>query len=348
MKKTIGVLLAGAVLLSGCNQQAASNGKGIENKKIAVIRNLSSDDNTKQFIDGAKAEGKALGLKVDTFLSNGDDAKFKQLVDQAILKKYDGIILSHGKEDYSYDLVKKVADANIKVVTFDTKSDKDGKVIKDVVATSQDDHELAKLSLDELIKGKKQPVKVLKLWVGPGFLPLDRREEIFKQYVKENKIKVVDTIGPTNFEDVTGDVKKKTEAVLAKHQQGDIDAVWGSWDEMTKGAYLAIKEKGQDIPIYSIDISNQDINYIKEKDSDWKSTASVNPKTIGIVDVRLLAKELVGEKVPDTYKFKAVQVKQSDLPDGATMENISKSIPEFGDTGTFEEKWMKESKRDNK
>ncbi len=347
MKRTFGLLMAAGILLAGCGEQeqtAASANKEVAGKKIAVIRNLASDDHTKQFIDGAKAEGKALGLTVDTFLSNGNDAKFQQLVDQAVLKKYDGIILSHGKEDYSYNLVKKVADAGIKVVTFDTKSDQDGKVLDHVVATSQDDHALAELSLDALIEDKKQPVKVLKLWVGPGFLPLDRREEVFKNYVKEGKIKVVETVGPTNFEDVSGDVKKKTAAVLAKYNNKDIDAVWGAWDEMTKGAYLALKEKQAVLPIYSIDISNQDINFLKEPNSNWKTTAGVNPRVIGITDVRLLAKQLNNEKVPQTYEFKPVQIKQSDLKKDSTMENLSQTIPSFGDTGLFQSEWMKEKK----
>ncbi|MBD3717094.1 hypothetical protein IE994_12095 [Enterobacter hormaechei] len=44
-----------------------------------MIRNLGSDDNTTQFVAGAIQEGKKLGFKVSTFLSNGDDAKFRGL-----------------------------------------------------------------------------------------------------------------------------------------------------------------------------------------------------------------------------------------------------------------------------
>ncbi len=46
---------------------------------IAVIRNLGSDDNTTQFLAGAIQATQA-GLKVDTFLSNGDDARFRDFV----------------------------------------------------------------------------------------------------------------------------------------------------------------------------------------------------------------------------------------------------------------------------
>ena len=88
--------------------------------RIAVIRNLGSDDNTTQFIAGAIQEGKKLGFKVSTFLSNGDDAKFQDFVNQAISQKYDGIILSQGRDPYSTALVKKAVDAGIKVAVFDT------------------------------------------------------------------------------------------------------------------------------------------------------------------------------------------------------------------------------------
>ena len=42
------------------------------------------------------------------------------LVNQAISQKYDGIILSQGRDPYSTALVKKAVDAGIKVAVFDT------------------------------------------------------------------------------------------------------------------------------------------------------------------------------------------------------------------------------------
>lgn len=88
--------------------------------RIAVIRNLGSDDNTTQFLAGAIQEGRKLGFKVDTFLSNGDDARFQDFVNQAISQKYDGIILSQGRAPYSTELVKRIAAAGIAVAAFDT------------------------------------------------------------------------------------------------------------------------------------------------------------------------------------------------------------------------------------
>ncbi|HBH16592.1 MAG TPA: sugar ABC transporter substrate-binding protein, partial [Leclercia adecarboxylata] len=107
--------------------------------RIAVIRNLGSDDNTTQFVSGAVSEGKKLGFKVSTFLSNGDDAKFQDFVNQAITQKYDGIILSQGRDPYSTALVKKAVDAGIKVAVFDTAVTGE---IPGVTVTQQDDASL--------------------------------------------------------------------------------------------------------------------------------------------------------------------------------------------------------------
>lgn len=112
--------------------------------RIAVIRNLGSDDNTTQFVAGAIQEGKKLGFKVSTFLSNGDDARFQDFVNQAISQKYDGIILSQGRDPYSTALVKKAVDAGIKVSVFDTAVNGE---IPGVTVTQQDDASLTNLSL---------------------------------------------------------------------------------------------------------------------------------------------------------------------------------------------------------
>ncbi|MDO9122581.1 MAG: substrate-binding domain-containing protein, partial [Anaerolineaceae bacterium] len=118
--------------------------------KIAVIRNLPSDDHTKQFLDGARSEGESFGFVVDTFIADNDDVKFQDLVAQAIQKGYDGLIISHGKADYSYDMLKPAVDAGIKVVTFDTVIDKDGVNLPEITTTFQDDFALAELSLTEI------------------------------------------------------------------------------------------------------------------------------------------------------------------------------------------------------
>ncbi len=311
--------------------------------KIAVIRNLPSDDHTKQFLDGARSEGESFGFVVDTFIADNDDVKFQDLVAQAIQKGYDGLIISHGKADYSYDMLKPAVDAGIKVVTFDTVIDKDGVNLPEITTTFQDDFALAELSLTEIAALSKDgnPARVIKLWWGPGVPPLDRRETIYQEFLEEGKLVTLETIGPSNFQDVQGDIAAKVGAILAKYPEGTVDAIWGSWDEMAKGAYKALVDAGRtDIALISIDISNQDMNLMREENSVWYSTAAVDPRLIGIVDMRLLAKKFAGEELPANYDLEAKLIKQSDLKPDTNMENLKDVIEGWGKSDAFNETWM--------
>ncbi len=358
MKKLLSAFFAGALALAACAPAATpapadpSGGASLEGVpagltakplKIAVIRNLPSDDHTKQFLDGARTEGESFGFTVDTFIADNDDAKFQELVAQAIEKGYDGLIISHGKKDYSYDMLKPAIDKGIKVVTFDTVIDKDGATLPEITTTFQDDFKLAELSLSEIaaLKTDGTPARVIKLWWGPGVPPLDRRETIYQKFLEEGKIETLETVGPSNFQDVQGDIAAKVGALLAKYPEGTVDAIWGSWDEMAKGAYKALQDAGRtDIKLISIDVSNQDMNLMREEGSIWLSTAAVDPALIGIVDMRLLAMKFAGEEAPANYDLEAKLIKQSDLKPDTTMLTLKDVIDGWGKSDAFNQPWM--------
>lgn len=361
MKKVLMLMLVVALIISGCSSPKPTGGEsqagGAEVEKlegvpeavasgglsIAVVRNLPSDDHTKQFLDGARSEGESFGFKVDTFIADNDDARFQELVAQAIQKGYDGMIISHGKADYSYDMLKPAVDKGMQVVTFDTVIEKDGKTLPEITTTFQDDFELAELSLAEIAKLSEggKPVRVIKLWFGPGVPPLDRRETVYKRFEEENIIETLEVVGPSNFQDVQGDIAAKVGALLAKYPPGTVDAVWGSWDEMAKGAYTAIMDaKRTDIKVISIDVSNQDMNMMREPNSIWLSTAAVDPKLIGIVNMRLLAKQFAGEATPDNYDLEAKLIKQEQLKPDTNMENLNQVVDGWGKSDAFNEPWM--------
>ncbi len=192
--------------------------------KIAVIRNLGSDDNTSQFLAGAIQQGKKLGFKVSVFLTNGDDARFQDFVNQAISQKYDGIILSQGRDPYSTKLVKRIVDSGIKVSVFDTAVSGN---IPGVTVTQQDDASLTRLSFGQLVKDFNGKANIIKLWVA-GFPPMERRQAEYEKMLKDNPgIHELESIGAVSS-DVQGDTANKVGAVLAKYPKGKIDAIWGT------------------------------------------------------------------------------------------------------------------------
>ncbi|MCL2896177.1 sugar ABC transporter substrate-binding protein [Brenneria tiliae] len=308
--------------------------------RIAVIRNLGSDDNTTQFISGVLEEGKKLGFKVSTFLSNGDDARFQDFVNQAISQKYDGIILSQGRDPYSTDLIKRIVDSGIAVSVFDTAVNGE---IPGVTVSQQDDASLTHGSFGQLVKDFNGKANIIKLWVA-GFPPMERRQLAYQQLLKENPgIKELESIGAVSS-DVQGDTANKVGAVLAKYPKGKIDAIWGSWDAFTQGAYKALKENGRtEIKIYSIDISNQDLQLMREANSPWKVSVAVDPKLIGKVNLRLVANKIAGEPTPATYEFKAAVIPQALLasqPGPVNVAGLSKIIPGWGQTDDFIAPWF--------
>lgn len=308
--------------------------------RIAVIRNLGSDDNTTQFVSGAVQEGKKLGFKVSTFLSNGDDAKFQDFVNQAISQKYDGIILSQGRDPYSTELVKKARDAGIAVSVFDTAVNGD---IPGVTVTQQDDASLTNLSAGQLIKDFNGKANIIKLWVA-GFPPMERRQAAWKELQKANPgIKELESIGAVSS-DVQGDTANKVGAVLAKYPKGQIDAIWGTWDAFSQGAYKALKENGRtEIKLYSIDVSNQDLQLMREANSPWKLSVAVDPKLIGATNVRLIANKIAGEQTPANYDFKAAAIPQALLASqggAVNVASLAKIIPGWGKTEDFIAPWF--------
>ncbi|HVP18099.1 MAG TPA: sugar ABC transporter substrate-binding protein [Spirochaetia bacterium] len=343
MKRIASVLIAIALIAAAGFAQAKIPQKIAGHQgviKVAVIRNLGSDDHTNQFLAGAKEEGEALGFKVDTFITNGEDAKFQDYVSSAMNQDYDGVILSHGKDPYATDLVKQLAAKGMAVSVFDTAL---SGPIAGVTATSQKDESLAQMSLGQLVKDFKGKARFIKLWVA-GFPPMERRQVIYKQVLQQNPgMKELELIGAVSA-DVPGDTANKMGAALAKYPQGQVDAIWGSWDAFAEGAYKALKENGRtEIKIYGIDVSNQDLQMMQEEDSPWVCTAAVDPKLIGRINMRLVAKKLAGEPTPASYELPAALIKQSDLKKSQTpvnMMTLATIIPGWGESKDFNEPWM--------
>ena len=318
--------------------QAAGSLNG---KKVAVVRNLAAGDHTQQFLDGCVSEGKKFGWTVDTFVTDGDDAKAQETVAQVIAKGYDGLIVSHGQLSYSYDMLKPARDKGMAVVTFDTMpfkgGDANGLLLDGVTSTAQNDQALAELSLGHMMKefeakGGKYPMKVLKTFMGPGIPPLDRRNEIYAKLEDEGKIKTLEVIAPSDSANARGDMTNKTAAILPKYPEGSVDAIWGCYDELAKGVLQALNDAGRtDIPMYTIDVSNDDIQLMVKNPQVWKSTAAVDPKLIGIVDTRLLALKLLGAETPSYFDLNASNIETTQLSAETTMGDLGKIVDGWGD-----------------
>ncbi|WP_053376315.1 sugar ABC transporter substrate-binding protein [Paenibacillus sp. FJAT-27812] len=370
-RMVFGLLLAIALIATGCGQgkteSSNGNSKGgtvsegaqnIENLpaaiaakdeiKLMVIRKIGGDDHTAQFLVGAKQEGESLGFKVDTFSANGDTAKFHDAIAQATDGGYDGVVISHGDDPATVDAVKKLTDKGIPVVAFDSVGELSA--IPGVTLTSQDDEALAQFSLDQLVKEKGEEAKIVYLWVD-GFPPMVRRNKVYQDTLaKYPGIKEVERFGVANA-NTSVDTQNAVAAMLTKHPKGEIDAIFATWDAFAIGAARALIEAGRtEIKIYGIDVSNADLQIMQEDNSPWAATAAVDPKMIGAVNVRLLAKKIAGEETPSTYNLEAALIDQEGLKKSSepvNMVTLADIIPGWGTSDAFEEEWMKSLKSAN-
>ncbi|QGH35414.1 substrate-binding domain-containing protein [Gracilibacillus salitolerans] len=307
--------------------------------EVMVIRKIGGDDHTQQFLAGAQQEATALGMKVDTFSANGDTASFHDTISQAINQGYDGLIISHGDDDATVELIQQARDNDIEVVAFDT--NEGALEVDGVTLTSQDDEELASLALEKLVEEHPE-ADIGYLWVD-GFPPMVRRNNIFEQVLEENP----DINEVKRFGDAQDPQTKTQEAVgawLTEIPEGELDAIFATWDAFAVGATRALKEAGrEEVDIYGIDVSNADLQLMQEENSPWKYTAAVDPKLIGAVNVRLLAKKFAGEETPETASLEPSIISQEELNSSGeevNMETLTDVVEGWGESDQFEEEWM--------
>ncbi|MDR1575056.1 MAG: substrate-binding domain-containing protein [Treponema sp.] len=329
--------------------------------KVAVVLNQAEGDQTWRFTAACVSEGRSMGFTVDTFLTDGEHERCRELIKRIAGADYDGLILARGGPGFSYSSLAPVLDRGIKVVTFDVppnkNGDSSGEVMPGITSTVQGDESLARLSLEAILarfdgssSGQspgRRPVRVIRAWFGPGIPELDRRQRVFDEFVREGKIEEVALVSPKDFGFARSGVKEALTAALARLPEGTVDAVWASHDEFAKGCADALYEAGRlDIELVSIGISNDNLKLMLARSAVWICAAAEDPGLIGTVNMRLLAAKLAGEETPDTYIFEGKLVNTASLSPAVTMANIAVMLPEWGrDGGLFDQyPWMTELK----
>jgi simple sugar transport system substrate-binding protein len=365
-KWTLSILsltLAGG-LLAGCgNKQpesaaggaatpapaAASNGGGtgsLAGKKIALVTQLNIGTFSAQYIEGVKEQTEKLGGKLTVFNSENDLAKMSSNLDAAINQKFDGILIDHGTAEALEAGVKKALDKKVPVVAFDATLQVPG-----VTNLEQGDQKMAELTLNQLSKDAGGKGNIVKVWVA-GFAPMERRQVAYKAFLDQNKdIKEIAAFGAAT-NNTALDTQAQMEAILKKYpNKGDITAVWASWDEFAKGASRAIQQAGRnEIKVYGIDMSDEDLQMIQDPKSPWVASAAVDPKDIGRIQVRFLYQKLHGDQTPEKVILEPVYVSRDALPKDkqVTTDQLSQYVKGWGGSEQGYTDWLKELEKQAK
>lgn len=308
-------------------------------KKIALIIQLNLGTFSAQYIDGVKEQVEKLGGTVQVFAAEDDLAKMSSSLDAAVNQKFDGILIDHGTAEALDAGVKNALEKKIPVVAFDS-----GIQVPDVTGLEQGDQKMAEQTLTQLSKDIGGKGKIVKIWVA-GFAPMERRQIAYKAFIDSNPdIKEIATFGAAT-KNTALDTQAQMEALLKKYpKKGDITAVWASWDEFAKGAARAIQQAGRDeIKVYGIDLSDEDLQMIQDPKSPWIASAAVDPKDIGRVQVRFLYQKLHGEKTPDKVVLDPIFVSRDQLPaTQVSTADLSQHVKGWGGSEQGYTDWLKQ------
>lgn len=322
------------MLLTAAATACITGAAHAEGGKIAVIRNMNSSDHTAQFFKGATEEGEALGYTVDTFMSDGDDVKMQDLMNQALNQDYDIWIVSHANEGYQYDIVSKAVEKGIKVVGFDCGGDH----VEGVTYTTQDDKSLTQISLDALIEkaeeaGAEEPVKIIEVNTLGAIVPFDTRHSVIEEYKEAGKLEVVQLVSPNLSGDFYSEVNTGVSTTLANNP--DVQGIWTASTAFLDGILDATTSADRnDIVVTGIDISDTEVQRLATTEN-YYCCAAVDPYVIGVVDVRIAVQKVLGAETPEEYQFPAVGVFNIDVKVGDTMATLAETIDGFGSSEEF-------------
>jgi simple sugar transport system substrate-binding protein len=305
--------------------------------KVALVQNSGAGDYFQQWTNGAKQQAATIGMELQVYDAQADNAKQATDMETAIGSGVKYIIVDHGQADTMCPLIKKATDAGIKVTVYDIEITE---CAPDAVETAQSDADLATLVLTQMATdvGQSIPVGYVNVL---GIAPLDRRDVIWQQFKKDNKWDEKFFVGKfTNA--VATDNAQLVDAALKANP--DVKAIFAPYDELTKGTVSAIEQNNmqKDVSAYGIDISNADIEVMTKADSPWKATATTDPNAIGAGVVRAMAQEMAGQLGTKSVVFPGVLVTQKFLLDNkiTNMDELRAAMPELNLTGEVAADWI--------
>ncbi|MBI9107903.1 MAG: sugar ABC transporter substrate-binding protein [Spirochaetales bacterium] len=333
---------APASVVSGDIPAAFTGDKKI---KIALVKEWGTGTHMTMHINGVKNEAAKYGIEVNVIDANNDLQAMAEGIENAVTQGVDAILTSHGKKDALQASINKALKAGIPVIVFDNDFDIPSDVKPGMlVAMDQYDLMMGLLSQMSLVNYLDGSADVVYNRVA-NVPPTDKRHRIWEGGILPTYtgIKVLETID-LGTAGVMAKAQTALEAILDADKSGKIDAVYAVWDEYAKGFYNAILSSGKKIPLFSVDMSDQDLAMMQTHPEIWISSSAVDPTVIGIVQVRLAMLAISGQALPRYYSLTPVLVKASDLPTikerPLSMADLSEFYAGWGSTNEFLEDWM--------
>ena len=364
MKKRIFAALMAAAMLAApatAFAEEAAVESPVAGQKIAYIMYMTPATIFQMWSDEFESTAEALGMEADTFFCNDSADTWKNTIEQCAAAGYNGLMVSHGGQEYAWDFLSGILEQypDLKIVTFDTPfKDANGETakIEGVTQFFQQDAGFAATLVEQILAmypekvEAGEPVNILQVQQGAGYnSPFDRRQVGYQPYEDEGKIHTVERIAPIDDQNATSSMRDVTAATLPKYAEGEIDGIWCCYDAYAQGVYQALVEAGSDIPMVSVDICNEDIQFMQEG-KNWKACATTNWTSNGEFACRVLALQMADEydaieaascyyaEIGAWMEIPSVVVTQEQVmsKEGINIENLG----EVADASYLDRTWM--------
>ncbi|MBC8375955.1 MAG: sugar ABC transporter substrate-binding protein [FCB group bacterium] len=289
-KVLLGLLVSIFMFSCGEKEIASKNIESDNTHTIAYIGYSSTNPFWNALASSAQESAKSLNVKfLDLTASTPEMAQQKMAIDNAIIKRVDGLVVgavdSRGLGD-SFDKAQK---AGIPIVTVDTRVDHPAVVSH--IAT--DNIAAARLAGEFIANKLNNKGKVLVLGGSTGSQTADDRQKGVEEILEQHEgVEVI-------FRVANWDAKQANEItnnILSSHD--DLGAVFAACDPMIFTAMQAVKSKEMlgDVVLVGFDAIPAVLKAINQNEID--ATVRQDPGRMGLEGVKLLVSHLNGEQTP--------------------------------------------------
>lgn len=320
----VATLLILPAILFGCGSSDSVSGDNVAEegqKYVAIISKGYQHEFWKTVEKGAEKASEETNLKV-TFEGPDNETmvdKQIEMVENAITKKADVIMLAPLDSKALLPVVQKAEEKGIPVITFD--SDLESDIQKSFIATdNKAAGAVAAKETADLVGGKGEVAIVAH---NEGTTTAQERRDGFKEEIEANypDIKIV------SIQYSDGDHSKAlSKATDIMTSNPELKAIYATNEGAAIGVATAVKEKGKSdsVKVVGFDSSDQEIKFLEE--GTITGFVVQNPYNMGYLGVKAAADLLDGKSIEKRIDTGATYVNKENMND----EDIQKLLYPMG------------------
>ena len=297
MKKITSIVLSVSMAAGALGMNTAVVHAEESAKKVAYISAANQFDFFVYIGAEIKKVGEENGVQVDMFDAALDVSKEADLMSQAILQKYDAIIVGPVDTQALIPSIKEANDAGIPVINYDSFIE-GAEVYARVGSGNKEMGKTAGEYAADMLKEKYGEVtgNVIVLSY-PALETMNQRNEGFIEALKEYPDV---TIKEETVEECTAEGGQKlTDNLLIANPEGTLDIIYGSNAGVALGALASVSSAGrEDIALVGIDNEEGQLNALKDG-RYYKATVAQDSYSIGEEAMNAALSAIEGKKTGD-------------------------------------------------